>query len=141
MIILDTNVLSEIIKPAPSPEVIRWLADRTAAELYTTSITAAEISQGICLMAEGARREKLEAAMANVFEQVLRGRVLVFDHQAGYHFGRLVSARQRRGAPIQFADAAIASIALAHKAPVATRDIVDFDGLGVELINPWACGK
>ncbi len=138
MIILDTNVLSAMMQPEPPQEVIRWLADRTAAELYTTAISAAEISQGICLLAEGARRTRLESAAERMFDQVLHNRVLTFDHKAGLHFGRMVAARQKLGRPVQFADAAIAAVAMAHGAEVATRDVRDFEGLGVKLLNPWA---
>lgn len=137
MIILDTNVLSELGKNVPSPVVVHWFASYPAEELYTTSITAAEISHGIHRVEDSTRRSKLETAMQAMLVQILRGRVLAFDHKAALHFGPIVAGRYRIGRPIEFADAAIAAIAKAHNSPVATRD-PDFEGLGLEVINPWA---
>lgn len=136
MIILDTNVLSEIVKPLPSPVVMRWFASLPARQIYTTSITAAEISYGIQRLA-GDRRRKLEAATESVFDQILRGHVLSFDHKVASHFGRVVTERMARGRRIEFADAAIAAIARHHHAAVATHNVDDFDELGLDLINPW----
>jgi predicted nucleic acid-binding protein len=137
MIILDTNVLSELMRPAPSPEVVEWIGTHAMATLYTTAITQAEILHGILLLAPGRRRRALEAAAAAMFAQEFEGRVLGFDRDAAPPYAQIASARRRLGRPISHFDAQIAAIARATGAALATRNLADFADCGVSLLNPW----
>ena len=137
MIVLDTNVLSELIKPAPMRAVTDWIASQSATSLYTTSITQAEILHGIMLMPSGKRRSSIEAAVAEMFSQDFGGRVLAFGSDAAQHYARIAATRRRAGHPISHFDAQIAAIARASGSAVATRNISDFQGCGLKLIDPW----
>ena len=140
MIILDTNVLSEMMRPAPHPAVHRWLAAQRRTELFTTTISQAEISFGIAALAEGRRRDALAAAAEALFTEDLRGRVLPFDAAAAARYGGITADRRRAGKPLEGFDGLIAAIAAATGAHVATRDVGDFEGCGVTLIDPWQYG-
>ncbi len=137
MIILDTNVISEPIKTKPDPLVIRWLDRQAPATLYFTSISIAELSAGIRLMPAGKRRTALEMKLAEELSLLFDRRVLSFGEQAGRLFGEVVALANAAGNPIDFADAALASIALQHGYMLATRNERDFKGTGVRLVNPW----
>ena len=137
MIVLDTNVLSELIKPAPMTAVTEWVASQPATSIYTTSITQAEILHGIMLMPSGKRRSSIEAAVEAIFSQDFGGRVLAFGSDAAHHYARIAATRRRAGHPISHFDAQIAAIARATGSAVATRNISDFQGCGVKLIDPW----
>jgi predicted nucleic acid-binding protein len=137
MIVLDTNVLSELIKPAPARHVTEWIASQPAASLYTTSITQAEILHGVMLLPSSKRRSAIEAAADEMFAQEFGGRVLAFGSEAGRHYARIAAARRRAGRPISHFDAQIAAIARSTGASVATRNVSDFEGCEVKLINPW----
>jgi toxin FitB len=137
MIVLDTNVLSEVMSPSPHPSVYRWLSEQAEDEAYTTAISMAEILQGIELLPVGKRRAGLLAAAHSMFTSLLAGRVLPFDESAAQAFAPIAADRRKRGKPISLFDAQIASIAKARNAALATRDIHDFEGCGVRLENPW----
>lgn len=137
MIILDTNVLSEVMKPAPDAEVLAWMAAKPAAKLYTTSITQAEILHGLMLLPAGRRRRALEAAATSMFTEDFGGRILGFGTDAAPPYARIASERRRAGRPISHFDAQIAAIACSTGAAIATRNLRDFDGCGVTLVNPW----
>jgi predicted nucleic acid-binding protein len=137
MIILDTNVLSELMKPAPAPIVIDWIGAQPVTSLYTTSITQAEILHGILLLPPGRRRRGLEAAATAMFAEDFGGRVLGFDADAAPPYARIASDRRRAGRPISHFDAQIAAIARATGAVLATRNLGDFDGCGLSLVDPW----
>jgi len=137
MIILDTNVVSEPSQPLPSPAVLRWLAVQNSAEIFTTSVTEAEIFYGLALLPVGRKRNDLQEALKRFFEHDVRDRVLSFDRAAAREFGAITAERKRAGRPIKVFDAQIAAIARAHGARVATRDIADFEHSGIDLINPW----
>jgi predicted nucleic acid-binding protein len=137
MIVLDTNVLSEAWRPAPSPVVMGWMRSQPAAALFTTAITEAELLYGIALLPESKRRRSLEGVVALVFAVDLAGRVLPFDSAAAREYADIAAARRRAGRPIAEADAQIAAIARSRGAAVATRNIEDFAGCGIELISPW----
>ena len=137
MIVLDTNVLSELIKPAPMRAVTDWIASQPATSMYTTSITQAEILHGIMLMPSGKRRTSIEAAVEAMFSQDFGGRVLPFSSEAAIHYARIAAARRRTRRPISHFDAQIAAIARATGSTVATRNVSDFQGCGVKLIDPW----
>lgn len=137
MIILDTNVLSELMKPRPAVPVLAWIAEQPAAGLYTTAITQAEILHGLMLLPPGRRRRALEAAVASMFADDFEGRILGFGPDAAPLYARIASDRRRAGRPISHFDAQIAAIARATGATVATRNVDDFEGCGVRIVNPW----
>ncbi|HUN96105.1 MAG TPA: type II toxin-antitoxin system VapC family toxin [Bradyrhizobium sp.] len=138
MIVLDTNVLSELMRPEPHPAVLAWTAAQPRSDLYTTSINQAEILFGIEALPDGRRRNELEAAAKAMFAEDMAGRVLPFDSGAAAYYARIVVARRKAGNPIDGFDALIAATALAAGAAVATRDTGGFAECGLRtLINPW----
>ena len=137
MIILDTNVLSEILRPTPSTRVLQWMRREPASALFTTTITEAELLYGIALLPEGRRRQSLEAVVRLIFAEDLVGRVLPFDSAAAREFANIAATRRRVGRPISEADARIAAIARSRGAALATRNLGDFVGCGLELIDSW----
>jgi predicted nucleic acid-binding protein len=137
MIILDTNVLSELMKPKPSANVLAWIAKQPEAELATTSITEAEIFWGIEVLPKGKRREHLTTAVEVVFTEDFSGRVYGFDRAAARSFSKIASSRRTRGRPISHPDAQIAAIAKTRRAKIATRDVKDFEQCGVDVVDPW----
>ena len=137
MIILDTNVISELMRREPHPAVVAWVAAHPRATLYTTSINKAEILYGIAALPHGRRRTALAAAAITMFTEDLADRVLPFDDGAADRYADIVAERRRAGRPIEAFDALIAASALAAGAAIATRDIAGFEGLGVTLFNPW----
>ena len=137
MIILDTNVLSELMRPKPSPRVVAWVAKQSGTELFTTSITEAEIFYGIELLAKGKCREELLAAAEAMFAEDLAGRVFGFESDAARVFSRIAAQRRALGSPISHADAQIAAIAHARRAKLASRNVADFRDCGLEVVDPW----
>lgn len=137
MIILDTNVLSELMRSDPSPRVSGWVAKQSASELCTTSITEAEIFYGIELLAKGKRREQVLAAADAMFNQDLAGRVYSFDSDAARAFSKIAARRRGLGKPISHADAQIAAIVQVRRAVLATRNVTDFQDCGIVVINLW----
>jgi len=137
MIILDTNVLSELMRPKPAAMVVDWIGAQPAASLYTTSITQAEILHGLMLLPPGRRRSALEAAATSMFAEDFGGRILGFGTDAAPAYARIASDRRRAGRPISHFDAQIAAIARSTGAAIATRNVADFDGCGVTLVDPW----
>jgi hypothetical protein len=137
MIILDTNVLSELMGSSPAASVLDWIATQPSAGLYTTTITQAEILHGLMLLPAGRRRRGLEAAAAELFAEEFGGRVLGFGTDAAPPYARIASDRRRAGRPISHFDAQIAAIARSTGAAIATRNVADFEGCGVRLVNPW----
>ena len=137
MIVLDTNVLSELIKSEPSLRVVEWCNSHPEGELYLTSITQAEILVGIELLPKGRRRAAIEQAAEATFSEDFEERILPFDSDAAREFAGIVGARRRRGRPISQADAQIAAIARACGAAVATRNTGDFEHCGLKVVNPW----
>jgi predicted nucleic acid-binding protein len=137
MTILDTNVLSELMRPRPAEIVVAWLGAQRAASLFTTSITQAEILHGLMLLPRGRRRSAFEAAATSIFTEDLAGRVLSFGTEAALPYARIASERRRAGRPISQFDAQIAAIARSTGAAIATRNATDFDGCGVTVVDPW----
>lgn len=136
MIVVDTNVTSELMRPSPSPVVTAWVRARGAAEMFTTSITLAEVRYGIERLPNGRRKDVLRAAAEDVFSR-FADHVLPFDASAAVDYAEVVSARERAGAPIDGFDAQIAAICRARGATLATRNVNDFRGVGVEVTDPW----
>jgi toxin FitB len=137
MIVLDTNVLSELMRPGASLSVIRWLRNQSEAELFTTAISEGEVFYGIELLPKGKRREILLSVAEAVFGDELGGRVLPFDSAAARSFSKIATSRRAMGNPIGQADAQIAAIVQANHATLATRNISDFESCGIHLIDPW----
>jgi predicted nucleic acid-binding protein len=136
MIVLDTNVLSELMRPEPAASVIRWMSAQPLAALYVTTLSYAEILFGIDLLPEGRRRQHLAEQATTMFSEDFAGRVLGFDVAAAPPYAAIAGQRRRAGQPLSAIDGMIAAIAHAHGAAIATRDS-DLDGCGVPLINPW----
>jgi len=137
VIILDTNVISEIMKASPSVRVTKWLASHHHSRVFTTSVTQAEIFFGLELMPHGRKRALYDAAAA-MFRDQFVDHVLAFDGDASHIFAAIASGRRKAGQPIGQFDCQIAAIARSHGAAIATRDLRDFADCGVELIDPWA---
>jgi predicted nucleic acid-binding protein len=138
MILLDTNVLSEFMRPRPSARVVAWLDEQPAANVCTSAVSRAEIELGLALMPKSRRQEALREAARSMFEEDFAGRCLPFDEGAARHYARIVSARLKAGRPISVEDAQIAAIALEHKMRLATRNTTDFEHIaGLDVVNPW----
>lgn len=137
MIILDTNVLSEVMKPAPSPRVLRWLGQYPPSRLFTTTITQAEILYGLELLPKGKRRNALQSAVEAMFAEDFAGRILPFDCEAAQVFPQIACARRALGRPVTQFDTQIAAIAQTRGAAIATRNTPDFDNCGIPVLNPW----
>ncbi len=137
MIVVDTNVLSELTRPRPSPVVSRWIAARPRTSLFVTSVSQAEMLRGIAVMPRGKRRETLAVAAATMFEKVFEGRVLAFNSAAAHAYAEITSGRRAIGRPISIFDAQIAAIARSRGAAVATRNVADFLDCGIEIMDPW----
>ena len=137
MIVLDTNVLSELMRSQPGAAVFAWVAAQPRAALYTTSVNKAEIFDGISVLPEGRRRSALAVAAEAMFIDDFAGRVLPFDEAAAVHYADIVAARRREGRPIEAFDAQTAATARVAGAELATRDVEDFAGCGLILVNPW----
>ncbi|WP_299441481.1 type II toxin-antitoxin system VapC family toxin [uncultured Rhodospira sp.] len=137
MILLDTNVVSEVMKPEPEPTVLAWLDSVPATSLSISSVTQAEILYGIALLPQGKRRLALADAAWTVFRVYFPGRIFPFDSEAAVAFADLAVGRRRSGHSVSQPDAQIAAIALSRNASLATRNTRDFVNCGVELIDPW----
>lgn len=137
MIVLDTNVVSEPLKPKPDAQVMRWLAAQAPETLYITSITIAEMLTGVAKMSVGRRRDALQAALDGQVFPLFAGRVLNFDAKCADAFANVIVEANASGNDIAFPDAAIAAISLANGFQLATRNVRDFRGTQVAILNPW----
>jgi len=137
MIIIDTNVISELFRPAPAKQVETWLADQDGANLYFTTIGEAELRHGVAIMPSGKRRTALTRAIEGIMEEDFRDRILLFDRPAASAYAAIAAERRALGRPISQFDCQIAAIARAHGASVATRNTSDYESCGVNLLNPW----
>jgi hypothetical protein len=137
VIILDTNVLSALMRTEPDTAVAHWLDHQPAESVWITSITLFEARLGLALLPRGRKRQALEAAFGRLLEEDLENRVLDFDSAAAVEAASLAATRQKAGRPIDMRDTQIAGIALARRATLATRNVRHFKGLNVPVINPW----
>jgi len=137
MIILDTNVISEIMRPLPDKQVVKWLQAQRVKNLFTTVIAEAELFKGVELMPSGKRRHALLQTIEQFLLIDMGGRILAFDRTAARLFGTIYALRQTRGRPITPLDIEIAAIVRANSGTLATRNTRDFEGCGIELVNPW----
>jgi len=137
VLILDTNVISEILRQEPNESVVTWFESQPRHQLFTTAVTQAEILYGIALLPKGSRRQKLLDVAQLIFEEDLESRILAFGSDAATRYAEIGAARRTSGRPISQFDAMIASIAHLHGAKIVTRNTSDFDNCGIEIINPW----
>ena len=137
MIVLDTNVLSALMRQTPDAPVVAWLDRQPAESVWITSITLFEARLGLALLPKGRRRRTLEAAFARLLEEDLENRVLDFDSAAATEAALLAAQRQKTGRPIDMRDTQIAGIALARHATLATRNVRHFQDLNVPVVDPW----
>jgi toxin FitB len=141
MIVLDTNVISEPLKPAPDPVVLDWLNVQEPQTLYTTTVNLAELFAGVKALPAGRRKDGLAKALSSQVLALFGGRILSFDTKAAEAFATTYSSAQSQGNTMAFADCAIAAIARANGFALATRNVRDFKGTGVSLIDPWISAK
>ncbi len=137
MIVLDTNVVSELMRPVPSDSVLHWLNAQAPDELWLNSVVLSELLFGLARLPAGSRKRQLTDAFANMLSEDFAGRVLPFDVEAAVIYAELAAGREASGRPVAMADAQIAAICLAQGATLATRNLKHFEGLGLGLVNPW----
>ncbi len=138
MILLDTNVVSELMRPAPSEAVLAWFAAQDAADLYLSAIGEAELRRGAAMLPAGNRRDQSMAAIEAMITKDFAGRILPFDSAAASALVLVFLERRAAGRPISLADCQIAATARAQGAAIATRNTADFAGCGIAVIDPWA---
>ena len=136
-VVLDTNVVSELLRAAPDARVLAWVAAQSADSLFVTAVTQAEMQLGARLLPAGRRRNALEAALRSMFAEDFARRILPFDSAAVGDYVDVVAQRRAAGRPIAQFDAQIAAIARAHRTALATRNVADFEGCALTLIDPW----
>ena len=137
MIILDTNVVSELMRPKPDPQVLSWLRGQNAPQIHLTALTVAEIRRGLALLPEGRRRKSLEGAFATFLTEGFGERILPFTEKTTRFYAPLYKARVDAGLGVGEIDLIIAAMAREHQASLATRNTSDFEHCGLRLINPW----
>jgi predicted nucleic acid-binding protein len=140
VIVLDTNVISELARRVPDPGVLSWLDSLEVSDVATTAITAAELRYGVARLSDGRRKRELAVVVRGILAEDFRGRVFPFDERASVRYADIVAGRERIGRPIGVADAQIAAICRDSGAMLATRNTADFEETGIELINPWELG-
>ena len=138
MVILDTTVISELIRPRPHPAVVEWMDQQNAFEVWITAVTAAELRTGAALLPEDRRRSDLHPHVERLLDETFAGYVLPFDDRSGIPYADIVSGRRNQGRPIAFQDAQIGAICLQHGMTLATRNTRDFEDTGIDLIDPWS---
>lgn len=138
MILLDTNVVSALMRHDANPAVVAWLDGQPPESIWTTSITVFEIHFGLEILERGRRRHALERAFTVALEEDFGGRVLAFDQAAAQAAAAIAAAQRRAGRPVEIRDVQIAGMVAARKATLATRNIRHFEGTGIALIDPWS---
>jgi hypothetical protein len=137
VIVLDTNVVSELMRPAPSPAVVSWVSRRDASTLFFSAVGEAELRFGVATMPAGRRRNEIEEAVEAMLREDFAGRVLPFDSAAARAYAGVVAARRAAGRPVATMDMQIAAIAQSRNMAVATRNTKGFTDTGVDLADPW----
>lgn len=137
MIVLDTNVVSELMRTAPEPGVASWVDRFPAAEVLVTAVTAAELMYGVARLPDGHRKRELHTRVEELLTEDFQDQILPFDAPAATHYAEIVASRERAGRPISMADAQIAAICRNWSAGLATRNVDDFVDTGVDAVNPW----
>ena len=137
MIVLDTPIVSELMQDRPRADVLVWLDEQPTRALFVTAVTEAEVLTGIAILPEGRRKRTLADAAKRTFEELMGGRVLPFDSAAAQAYAEIAATRRAAGRPISQSDGQIAAIARSHSMAIATRNVRDFQDMGIDLINPW----
>lgn len=137
MFLIDTNVISELMRATPAPSVLCWFSTQDPSTLYLSAVTEAELRTGIAILPAGQRREGLKAALDATISEDFEGRILPFDTDAAKTYAEIAAGRRSAGRPIAEADCQIAAIARAAGMPVITHNTRDFEGCGIDVINPW----
>ena len=137
MILLDTNVISEMMRPLPDPQVLAWFDQQDGLPLYLSTITEAELWSGFHRLAEGKRKLALQVLISETLAEDFKGRILPFNSSAAHAYGKISAHRAQIGRPINTADCQIAAIAEVNGFKVATRNVKDFEECDVSLIDPW----
>ncbi len=137
MVVVDTNVISEVMRPQPSPSVLNWLNAQNGNQLFITTVTLAEIGYGLRILPDGQRRWQLQSRFEQFIAQAFEERVLAFTASAARAYAEIMGHRKEVGHPMSLPDGQIASIAHTHGFAVATRNVKDFEDCGLELINPF----
>ena len=138
MILIDTNVVSELMRSAPEPAVVRWMNHQPSSLLYLAAVSIAEIKHGIRILPRGHRRDDLQHRFDRFVSSGFAERVLDFDWGAASIYGEIMGSRREIGRPMSVVDGQIAAVARARRCQLATRNITDFEACGLELIDPWA---
>ncbi len=137
MIVLDTNVVSELLRPLPDARALQWVDAQSADTLWLCSVVTAELLYGVARLPEGRRKQQLAKALESILHEDFDLRVLPFDLEASLVYAGIVARQESLGQPVSMADAQIAATCLRHDAILATRNVRDFEGMGVALVNPW----
>ena len=138
MFVIDTNVASELMRSAPASTVAAWIAERDAEELFLTAVSEAELLYGVAIMPAGRRRTMLEDSMTRWLDLGFVERILPFDSAAARVYAEIAADRRRAGRPVGEADCQIAAISRARGAVLVTRNVRDFEGTGVDVVDPWS---
>jgi predicted nucleic acid-binding protein len=138
MMVLDTNVVSELMHPRADAGVVAWVDQQPADEVYLTAVTTAEVRYGLARLPEGRRKNDLADRIRRTLEEDFAGRILPFDDEAASHYADIVVGRERTGLPISMADAQIAAICRGYSADLATRNTKDFAATGIAVVDPWS---
>ena len=141
MIVLDTNIISELLRPAPNKQVEAWLSAQDGENVYFTTVGEAELRYGLALLPAGKRRNALSKAVEEILNEDFQDRILAFDRAAARAYAVIAAARRAAGRPISQFDCQIAAITRANEAVLATRNTADFEGCGIRLIDPWKQGS
>ena len=136
-VLLDTNVVSELLRPSADPGVVAWVNASPATDLYFSAVGEAELRYGIAVMATGRRRTALASAIESILREDFDGRILPFDSAASREFAEIGALRRGSGRPIAWADCQIAAIARSRDMSVATRNVRDFEGIDIRTVDPW----
>ena len=137
MTVLDTNVVSELMRSSPSERVFEWVARQVSTDLYITAVTEAELRYGVELLPAGRRKSRLLFTAETMFREDFKGRILPFDRAAAQAYAVIAASRRATGMPVKYSDCQIAAIARSRGLSVATRNVRDFEGCGIDVINPW----
>ena len=137
-VLLDTNVVSELLRPSPNPAVEGWVAGRQAADLHFSAVSEAELRYGVALLPAGRRRDALALAVEAILREDFEDRVLPFDSETAREYADIAASRRTAGRPVAPADCQIAAIARSRDLTIATRNVRDFADMEIELVDPWA---
>ena len=137
-LLLDTNVVSELLRPSPNPAVESWIAARLASELYFSAVGEAELRYGVAMLPEGQRKSALATAIEGIMREDFEDRILPFDSNAARAYANIVAAHRAAGRTVTTADCQIAAIAHSRAMTVATRNVRDFEDIGIEVVDPWS---